>query len=104
MVELHLTQIFSLSIVPIPWDALVGHSMHVFDVLLSYAMLPSVAPHGSIHTPLRLMYGAVQLVGVVHGSPLISPHALVVWTYVHVPPLASCTVMVSDVSHLDAST
>ena len=75
VVELHFVQIlFS----PMPWDAFVGHSTHVLDVADSYAILPSFAPHGSVHSPLRFIVLLVHDVGSVHGvSDTTSPHALV---------------------------
>ena len=73
--ELHFVQISLLSM---PWDALVGHSIHLLDVALSNAIFPSFAPHGVIHSPLRLIVLPVQFVGSVHGvSDTTSPQALV---------------------------
>lgn len=75
VVELHFVQILFLSI---PWDGLVGHSTHLLDVADSYAILPSFAPHGSVHSPLRLMWLPVHDVGSVQGvSDTTSPQALV---------------------------
>ena len=64
--ELHFVQISLLSM---PWDALVGHSIHLLDEALSNAIFPSFAPHGATHSPLRLNYhiwkGQISLINKI---------------------------------------